>query len=190
MAIEVYDLAMKEKISAIYGNVAMGPINYLFEEASRNDSGKLTFPLIGITRYSWQVDKENFNVPALLSGKYSGKGPDGKYYSYPVMPIMIPYQIDVLSDKRGETDGLSEELVWFFTYHPNLKFKVTQPYEWNCLDASLALQDVNDTSDLESFYDKGRIWRVTIDLMLTHAQLIHFEKYSPAIDIPITIELI
>jgi hypothetical protein len=195
MSVYFYDRAFELKIKEVFPNTIMGLAtngfaNY-FEETATEKDGLVTLPLVGVTRVGWSLDEKKRSHSGIWFGAYKAVDTDtGESYLIKSMAIQIKYQIDIISDKRLEVDGISAEMAWFLTHQPKLAFEVTKPFEWQCLDADVLIEDVVENTDIMGFRDKGRLYRSTFDVVVDNAYLYHSNVFNLVEKIPFEIRVV
>lgn len=202
MSLEAYDKAMFEKVKTVYPNTVFSPMTKALEVSAKTESitedgdgstvgvnsyrdQMVAFPLIAIDRVnqSFAMYEQQRNDPAIRRGRFvlHDDEPEREH----TFPVTLNYQIDVLSNERREVDGIWRELVYYLYTHPTLRVE----FEWNKRtyheDAVLHLSDTDNTTDVEEFSDRGRIYRITTNIEVPDAKLLFVEPIYLVDEFPI-----
>ena len=135
----------------------------------RKEKNVVKLPLIAFDRINnpFALDY-SANDPMVRRGRFIIE----KEFRERAFPITPQYQIDIISDKRVEVDDIWRELVMYLYINPNVdvtygngedKFTETYP---------IKLLDTDNTTDVESFSDRGVLYRQTISLEITNAKML------------------
>lgn len=187
MSLLRYDIAMKEKLENVFPNVMMVSNSETLEKyASDHSEGskkvEVKVPLISFYRMNNAFNFSGFgNDPHIRRGRYVKE----EKLRLKAFPILIQYQIDIWSDKRQEVDDIWREIIMMFYEEPEIDVSFEGLTEIQSYVVHLVESD--NTSDISSFYNVGRMWRQTISLEVRQAQMI-FTSDAPLVEkIPIRV---
>ena len=181
MSLKCYDEAIMEKVKKVFPNVTWaddeGALN---RNAEKDNKLVATLPLITLYRTNNTFNFEQFgNDSHTRRGRYVLPSEE----RIKAFPVNIYYQMDIYSDKRVEVDDIWREIIQFFYTDPEIDVHfegLEIPYKY-----VVWLVDTDNTTDVSSFSDKGRIHRQTINLEVRQAQML-FTKYLKAVrEIPL-----
>lgn len=130
------------------------------------------FPMIAFDRINNPYGFEfRGNDPAVRRGWVSG--PDTRQRALPVTPM---YQIDIISDRREEVDEIWREVSMLLYVQPNVEVIYSEGTKEQFSELyPIRLLSTDNTTDVESFEELGIIYRQTISVQVTNAQLL-FDK--------------
>jgi hypothetical protein len=202
MSLERYDIAMKEKLKNVFPNVVFSSLSQVpansadVEVKSQTADGdvevktkasqKVALPMIAFDRINNPLNFEfGANDPAIRRGRYVIV--EEQNLREQTVPININYQIDILSDKRVEVDGIWRELVMYLYTRPNLAVKFLFDEEEYVEEFPIKMMETDNTTDIEDFNDKGRLYRQTLNIEIPQAKLIFDRTVSIVEEIPIHI---
>ena len=139
-------------------------------------------PLISVYRMNHSIDFESFG-----SDPMARRGRFDTYQNSRIkeLPVNIIYQIDIFSDKREDVDGIWRELVQTFIENPLIKVHfdgLEETWEFACF-----ITDSDNTSDVNSFTDVGRLWRETITIEVRNASMVFKRESDLAKAIPVKV---
>lgn len=181
MSLKCYDEAIMEKVKKVFPNVTWaddeGALN---RNAEKDNKLVATLPLITLYRTNNTFNFEQFgNDSHTRRGRYVLPSEE----RIKAFPVNIYYQMDIYSDKRVEVDDIWREIIQFFYTDPEIDVHfegLEIPYKY-----VVWLVDTDNTTDVSSFSDRGRIHRQTINLEVRQAQML-FTKYLKAVrEIPL-----
>lgn len=155
--------------------------DYGSDRTSKNRA--VAFPLIAIDRINNGLALQDAaNDPYIRKGWQRGRDlttmRGDRERAFPVEPI---YQIDIISNRRYEVDELWRELSMYLYLDANVSVIYSSGTENEFVEEyPLIMLDTDTTTDIESFEDKGIIYRQTITTILKDARLL-FQKEAPLI---------
>lgn len=188
MSLKLYDEAMTEFIKEVFPNTVFAYQEKAFEtRATKRDMPpkgevEVMLPLVTLNRLTTEYAFEFAgNNNRSLSGY---QGLRNRYIK--TIPINIVYQIDIWSNKREETDDIFRELS-FYLRDNEIEIDFDKDGKKDPLKISFVLHllDNEDNTDIESFTDKGRIYRHSITVELREAVLIMTSDMHLVKDIPV-----
>lgn len=185
-----FDEALVEKLRSVYSNLVVAATDQQFQEASRDNMGRVVLPLLGVWRTGYSlnpVDESFAGINGL--GRYAYTDPDTQYtqqVSFTTFPVVITYQLDIWSVRRRDGDKLAVELLWWLKRHPNVEVVITKPYEWKNADSKVLVTGVTENSEPSEFSDRGRIYHVTIDCQID-GYIYHVQRDKVALTIPVQV---
>lgn len=205
MSLECYDKAMKAKLERVFPNVVFSSLSKALSESANVESISKTsdgdvrekkkqeqvvsVPLIAFDRINNPPNWEfRANDPAVRRGRFVIEEKD--HYLEKALPVNIQYQIDIISDKRVEVDGIWRELIMYLYTHSELavEFDGKNPFVENF---PLKIMDTDNTTDIEDFTNVGRVYRQTINVEIPQAQLFFHSSTDLIKDFPLrTIQFI
>lgn len=187
MSLKKYDEALERKLLGVYPNVLMVDDSEAFEKyASEHKDGKekveVRLPLISFYRINNPFNFETFgNDSHIRRGRYVIE----EKSRIKAFPVNIMYQIDIWSDRKQEVDDIWRELVMFLYEDPEIEVEfdgLSELYSYNT-----HLVQTDNTTDVATFYDKGRIYRQSINLEVRQAQMLFLSNVSLAERIPVRV---
>lgn len=183
MSLKCYDEALMAKVKKVFPNVTWADEdNALSRNATKDDKLVATLPLITLYRTNNTFNFEQFgNDSHTRRGRYVL--PDEVRIK--AFPVNIFYQMDIYSDKRVEVDDIWREIIQFFYVDPEIEVHfegIEIPYKY-----VVYLVDTDNTTDVSSFSDKGRLHRQTINLEVRQAQMLFVDCQRSVRDIPLRI---
>ncbi len=170
--ITLYDSALLEKFKRVFPNTFIASSEMLFNIMGENSNMPIKLPAINIFNMGYEVAQQVYNYPEMKTGRPisfldSNRASITKLQS---LPIRMDYQIDVTDNNRTRINGIVKELLFWLYREPILTIK--DPYTENNFDFNLLIEGgIQDTSDLMSFADRGRIYRNTFNLNIANARL-------------------
>lgn len=181
MSLKCYDEAIMEKVKKVFPNVTWadedGALN---RNAEKDNKLVATLPLITLYRTNNTFNFEQFgNDSHTRRGRYVLPSEE----RIKAFPVNIFYQMDIYSDKRVEVDDIWREIIQFFYTDPEIDVHfegLEIPYKY-----VVWLVDTDNTTDVSSFSDKGRIHRQTINLEVRQAQMLFTKYVKAAREIPL-----
>jgi hypothetical protein len=179
MSAYFYDETILQKIRRVYSNTIIATDSDIMDKLASANNGTARFPAIVIERLGWRFAQEDFNRQSLFSGQNRLLDQTtGKVVQFPVIPITVQYQFNIIADRRQEVDQLSAELLFFLLQKPNVKFQITSPLTWTSNAAELVIDDVTEDTDFQGFTDRGRMYRTVYDFTLKGANLFQVTTYG------------
>lgn len=98
------------------------------------------------------------------------------------LPIRVDYILDAWATTREDVDKLVSEIVIWLVNEPTITITVPNIEENNNQNFNLSLGDITDNSDIMSFEQRGRFYRVSIPVFIPDAQLFSTEDLKTAIN--------
>lgn len=183
MSLKCYDDGLMDKVKKVFPNVTWADDESALSRNAEKD-GKVvaTLPLITLYRTN-----NTFNFDQFGNDSHTRRGryvlPDEVRVK--AFPVNIFYQMDIYSDKREEVDDIWREICQLFYIDPEIDVHfdgIEIPYKYVCF-----LVDTDNTTDVSSFYDRGRIHRQTINLEVRQAQMLFVEHEKSVREIPLRV---
>lgn len=184
MSLFYYDKAMFAKIKALYPETFFAAPEDAFSVNAKNHSGtKVVMPFISVWRLpDLSINAEYLNDSMVRQGKFMRPQTHGNpefggtsYVSAHGLPVTLQYQIDVYATKRQICDGLAAELALEFYEKPYVDVKIDsidRVVQFNVdLDSS-----ISDNSDISSFDETGRFYRLTLTAEIQSAYIYRVGK--------------
>lgn len=189
MSVTLYDDALLEKFREIFDNVVFSPPDRAFKRKSEINQGKVEFPLISLYRENYTISFENFNFRQLRRGQEIQYMNDDKSIVQMVesLPLRIDYQLDVWAEDRKLVDKMVCELLFFMLTHRTVN--ITVPGTDKEFTFDFQLEDISDNSDIMSFEERGRVYRVTIPFYFDNAHIFMLDNLDTVLDIDISVEI-
>lgn len=153
-------------------------------DEDRRYNNVVRFPMIAIDRINNPFGIEWMaNDPMTRRGRFVVDDKK-RLRAFPCTPM---YQIDIISDRRVEVDDIWRELVMFLYVKPNVAVKYHNGDKINIEEYPIKLLDTDNTTDVDSFFDKGTVYRQTVSFEVTNVMML-FEGNDKLIEtIPIRI---
>lgn len=183
MSLKCYDEGLMNKVKKVFPNVTWADDESALNRNAEKD-GKVvaTLPLITLYRTN-----NTFNFDRFGNDSHTRRGryvlPDEVRIK--AFPVNIFYQMDIYSDKREEVDDIWREICQLFYIDPEIDVHfdgIEIPYKYVCF-----LVDTDNTTDVSSFSDRGRIHRQTINLEVRQAQMLFVEHEKSVREIPLRV---
>lgn len=183
MSLKCYDEGLMDKVKKVFPNVTWADDESALSRNAEKD-GKVvaTLPLITLYRTN-----NTFNFDQFGNDSHTRRGryvlPDEVRIK--AFPVNIFYQMDIYSDKREEVDDIWREICQLFYIDPEIDVHfdgIEIPYKYVCF-----LVDTDNTTDVSSFSDRGRIHRQTINLEVRQAQMLFVEHEKSVREIPLRV---
>lgn len=183
MSLKCYDEGLMAKVKKVFPNVTWADDESALNRNAEKD-GKVvaTLPLITLYRTN-----NTFNFDQFGNDSHTRRGryvlPDEVRIK--AFPVNIFYQMDIYSDKREEVDDIWREICQLFYIDPEIDVHfdgIEIPYKYVCF-----LVDTDNTTDVSSFSDRGRIHRQTINLEVRQAQMLFVEHEKSVKEIPLRV---
>lgn len=147
--------------------------------------GTVALPLIAVDRLNnpFAFDYQA-NDPLARRGWYLEQR-EGHEHAFAITPV---YQIDIISDRRNEVDDIWRELVMYLYLHNELSVIYSPGTEKEFEERfPIKLIDTDNTTDVSTFDDLGRLYRQTITFEVTNAKLLYDEEAKVIESIPVRI---
>lgn len=180
-----YDLAMYKRLRMLWDETLFASPEEHFVVNAKRHKGKIVLPFIGVWRLpDFNIDREMLNDPGLRGG-YTAAKTRSHDVEFPMqrvamhsLPVTIQYQIDVYAIKRDVCDGITAELMMEFMERPWLSVEQTDMGGRPC-EYHLILDDsVTDNSDISSFDETNRFYRLTLTVTVDPAQLLRIDNFK------------
>lgn len=183
MSLKCYDEGLMDKVKKVFPNVTWADDeSALSRNAVKDGKVVATLPLITLYRTN-----NTFNFDQFGNDSHTRRGryvlPDEVRIK--AFPVNIFYQMDIYSDKREEVDDIWREICQLFYIDPEIDVHfdgIEIPYKYVCF-----LVDTDNTTDVSSFSDRGRIHRQTINLEVRQAQMLFVEHEKSVREIPLRV---
>lgn len=186
MSLECYDRALKKKLEGVFPNVIFSSLSKALahsadsEIVTKSSDGDVrvkekheqvvAVPLIAFDRINNGLNFEfRGNDAAIRRGRFVIREEEPLLEKQ--LPINPQYQIDIVSDKRVEVDGIWRELVMFLYTRPEIdvEFDGDNPFVEKF---NIKLMDTDNTTDVEDFTNIGRVYRQTLTIEIPQAVLL------------------
>lgn len=202
MSLERYDLALEKKLKCVFPNVKFYNLEEGLSESSSNQVESedangvnrekqasdqiVSVPVILFDRINnpFAFERQG-NDPLIRRGRHLQRG--GEDVREHAFPVDLQYQIDIVSDKRVEVDGIWRELTYYLYVNSNIAVVLRfndedQEYLFN-----IKLIETDNTTDVASFSDKGRLYRQTITIEIPDAKMIIDERVKLVEEFPVRV---
>lgn len=188
MSVLEYDKALKSKIQNVFDNVVLAEPDMAFKRSAElpENEGKVKLPLLSLYRENYTILLESVNQRAFRRGKkvaYPNEDSDD-YSTVQMMeslPVRIDYQLDLWADRRDTVDNLAAEVLFWLLGNPKIEIPV--PETDRTMEFSFWFEDMQDNSDIMSFEEKGRLYRITIPLYFDEARILRTDEIKTALDV-------
>ena len=177
-----FDNALKAKLLNVFPNVANASEDKALEY-SEDDVAQVSLPLISYWRLTNSISDSFRSQPAILRGREIRDIDNTSKLMYKELPMDLTYQIDVWSDRRYEVDDIMLELLLYFHEEPYITIKednMEKPY-----DFSFRVTDITLDIDLESFSDRGNLYRQVITIEFDNAVMVYPKAAKTVHNIPL-----
>jgi len=187
MSIYLYDESIMYMFRDVFDNCVFAPTDEAFRKSAQRRSdeddeptGEVKLPLISIWRENVSATPDQ-NWRQLRSGIRYGHEYDEveetddkeNYIFLHALKMRIDYQIDIWATSRRLTDDLFTELVFWLMQSPKVQISKVMPDDYeDDFNFYLQLEDFTDNSDITSFRQEGRIYRITITSFIEDARII------------------
>lgn len=202
MSLEKFDQALKEKLLSVYPNVIFSSLSEAIKHSADNEIKSQTaegenrdkkksekivsLPLIAFDRINNPFAFERAaNDPSIRRGRRRIR--EEELVGEKAFPVDIHYQIDIVSDKRREVDGIWRELVMFLHNHNGLNVHYDYGEEGFDEQYVIHLMDTDNTTDVTEFQNVGRIYRQTIDVEIPDARMLFVDKLDIVKEFPVRV---
>lgn len=182
MSLLNYDKAVFGKISGVYDEVIFASPDESFKQNALKHDGRVLLPFISVWRLpEFSINRMSYNDSRVRHGSNIRMGtlPNSPLRSARGVPVMLTYQLDIYSNKRTTCDGIASELLLNLLETPYVDVSIegldkpfTQQFEIVVSDS------VNDNTSVSDFEDTGRIYRLTIEIVLNEAVIYRIDKYD------------
>lgn len=176
MSVGLYDKAIVNKIRfwTQDSNVSISDPDTLFTYRADIDSkDKVVLPIISLNRGNVRISNPK-KKPLTVDG-FKMAANEKKVTHLRVIPISIPYQIDIYTRTRTDNDNLLRELVFKLVNNPKLEVEI--PYEDSKYTHRFTLslqEDIEDNSDVAQHLEKGEYFRTTLNMVVEDAYLFDY----------------
>ena len=177
----IYDRGVLNKFREVFDNSVISESEGAFS-AAEELLGEVRLPLISIYREDFNIHTARYNLTQRRRGSsiVSGSEEDDEYKTIQDIPMEISYQIDVWTRRKEDIDKLIPELIFWLIENPNIEVNVEEAD--HPIEFPLVLEeDVTDNTDIMSFEDKGRIFRMTLSARIDDARLFKFRTVKPVL---------
>lgn len=196
MSVTLYDNALLDKFTnpetGVFENTVLSPPDEAFMRCAElpANGGQVKLPLISIYREGYTINLENWNYRRFRIGqKQSYPDPNTKTEVTMVrtLPIKIEYQIDVWATSKTQVDAIVRELVFWLLDSPYVKIEV--PNSDYRPEVSFKIEDIVDNSEIMSFEERGRFYRMTIPIVFEEAHLFCFNNLKTVLEVPVELSI-
>lgn len=162
MSLELYDKSMIDKLKSVFGNVVYAPTDEALSRANDDTKGSVQLPLISVYRLDGRLSTESgfLSMPEHATGRWT-RSQAQKGLLTQSLPMDVVYQIDIWSVERVHADSIYSELLFYLIDQPNLSIDLPNLCRE---DFAMTITDTQSEIDMESFKDRGRLYRNTITL--------------------------
>lgn len=177
MSTKLYDDALVAKLRGWTQNTKIhvyGPddARQLFETiADEQGDTPIKLPIISLTR-GGGYEIQNINKRPVSYDGFTQRATEDKSLQINMIPISIPYQLDVYTRYYAEADAFMRDLVFNFINHPT--FEVVMPYN-NAQTKHTANVRINtqveNNSNIPERMVVGQFTRLTLQLVVDDAYL-------------------
>ncbi len=181
--LHLYDNSMINKLKEVFPNVVYAPTDKALSIATDDKKGNISLPLISVYRLSQNLDSSR-SYPEAWQGRLHNRVDSANSQLFTQsLPLTLTYQIDIWSTKRIESDSIYVELLFYLIDKPNLTIDIPNI---TVEDFSLNITETDSDIDMESFSEKGRLYRniITLECMarIFRHQSYDTHKYLPVIE--------
>jgi len=177
-----YDKAMYVKICGTYDEVIFASPDEAFKINAFQHDGRVIMPFISVYRLAeFAINRITYSDVRVRDGAPTRLG---NSMSSPLrkargVPVTLTYQMDVYSNKRATCDGIAAELLLNLLEYPFVDVNIAiegveggmkQQFEFTVTD------NVTDNTSISEFEDAGRIFRLTIEVVLNDAIIYRIDK--------------
>ena len=197
MSIPLYDDAVLDKLKGVFSNVVFSAPDKAFKRSAERkglkgsaDDVDVDLPLISVYRENYTVDMDRNNPRFRRRGrKIRNSDDDSRAVMAEALPVRIDYQLDVWGKRRRELDVLVGELLFWMLDNPKVSLNLGGEFEDYSPEFNWKLEDVTDNSDIMSFSDRGKYYRVTIPFYFDEAMIFRYDKLKTVMDVDIELSL-
>lgn len=190
MNLSVYDKGVLEKFREVFDNSVLAQSDSAFRTAEEL-LGEVKLPLISIYREDFNIKPARFNIGQRMRGSsiVSKTEDDSEIKAIQDIPLDISYQIDIWTRRKEDIDIIVPEVVFWLVDNPNISIDVDGiDHE---IEFPLVLdEDVSDNTDIMSFENKGRIFRITLSANITDARIFAFKDVKTVLTTDIEYEVL
>lgn len=186
-----YDVGMYNRIHGLYDETFFASPEEHFKVNAKRHEGKVVMPFIAIWRLGdFNINTEYYNDSALRVGHrdftinknnsdmHRERNADDREKSMHLLPVTLQYQIDIYATKRDVADGLTSELLMELKERPYIRVQIYDMGEY-IKEFNLDVDDsVSDNSDIGSFSETNRFYRLTLNVNITSALIHRIDKAS------------
>jgi hypothetical protein len=175
---------MYKKIQGVYDEVFFASPEEAFKINAKQNDGKVVMPFISVWRLpDFTINRPTINDPRIRIGAVYRVNDDMNSPTKNVrgVPVELRYQIDVYATKRQLCDGLTAELLLYLLEYPYVDINVE---EWEGFVAQVAVNvsdSVTDNTSISEFEDSGRIYRLTIEVLISEAIIYRIDRFTKSV---------
>jgi hypothetical protein len=150
-----------------------------FKINASQHGGQVLMPFVSVWRMpEFAINRAQYNDVRVRYGE-SLRLADSNIRKARGVPVTLTYQIDVYSNKRITCDGIASELLLNFLESPfvNVRFNffgVTFEQQFEMVTSD----NVSDNTNISDFEDTGRIYRLTIEVLLSEAIIYRVDGFD------------
>lgn len=195
MSIPLYDDAVIEKFESVFENVVFSEPDRAFNRSAekrgvQGEDVEVKLPLISIYRENYTIDLERNNLRWRKRGRKVGlNDEETKAEMAESLPVRIDYQLDVWAKGRREVDFLTVELLFWMLDNPEIQLDLSEDFDDFSPYFNWKLEDVTDNSDIMSFEDRGKYYRVTIPFYFDEAMVFRPDRLKVVNNVEVDLEL-
>jgi hypothetical protein len=179
MSLLNYDKAVYSKVLGIYDEVIFASPDEAFKTNASKHDGRVLMPFISVWRLpEFSINRITYNDTRVRLGDTMRMTDNNKRRSAGV-PVALTYQIDIYSNKRSTCDGIAAELLLHLLQTPYVDVffdfdgvSMTHQFEFTVTD------NVTDNTNISDFEDTGRIYRLTIEIILNDAIIYKVDRFD------------
>jgi hypothetical protein len=182
MDLTSFDNALQAKLKEVFSNVVNASDTKALEY-SEDGTAQVQLPLISYWRISNMISDPFKSQTAVLRGRSIRDIDDSTKLMFKELSMNLSYQIDIWSDRRHEVDEILLELLLYFHEEPYLtvnESNMTTPY-----DLSFRVTDISTDIDLDSFSDRGNLYRQIITIEVDNAVMVFPKAAKKVHNIPL-----
>jgi hypothetical protein len=179
MSLLDYDRSLFERVRSIYDEVIFASPDEAFKINASQHGGQVLMPFVSVWRMpEFAINRAQYNDVRVRYGE-SLRLADSNIRKARGVPVTLTYQIDVYSNKRITCDGIASELLLNFLESPfvNVRFNffgVTFEQQFEMVTSD----NVSDNTNISDFEDTGRIYRLTIEVLLSEAIIYRVDGFD------------
>lgn len=193
---------MEEKLKSVFPNVMFSSLSKVLEHSTdievksethegENRDKKKSEKISSLPVIAFDRINNSFNFDFQANDPMTRRGRkvirEDESVREKVLPVNIHYQIDIVSDRRVEVDGIWRELVMYLATHN----EICVHYDYGEGDIPekypIRLMDTDNTTDVSEFSNIGRVYRQTISIEIPQAKLIFIEPVYLIKDFPVRV---
>jgi len=194
MSVNLYDEAVLNKFKGIFYNTVYAQTDMAFQASAELDKnqGKMRLPLFSIYCMNYTISLDWLNWGRTRVGRRS-RFTDTENYTEmereQTVPMRLEYQLDVWASTRSDLNDIVRELLFWIVQNPT--FVVENPLNGEKYNFNLYISsDLQDNSDVMTHESRGRIYRMTIPLMVDEAVLFKVYDIKTVLEPLIEIEVV